>query len=357
MEPVLDELELLAKESSRERRATLLRQLTDVFFQSSRGHDAHVVQLFEDVICRVMDDVDVKARVELAERMAFAPDAPHGVVAKLARDLLPVAEPVLRHSPALTEADLKDIVAATGDAHRAVVSRRIYVSEAVTDVLLECGDAEVRRALAGNEGAQITAPGYQRLLDRARGDKVLQELMALRGNLPQTVRSALMPLLAAEVRRRVMGRVMEGAKPLIDRALDRELEAILERVEGLTRDRSVYEELQAAFDEGTISLDEALQQACRSDRHDWLVELLSFIGPLDRSRVVQTLLERDPKPIAVLLKAHDAAPETFRAVLDMRAKHLRIGSNSPQLVADYTKLATETAHAVLRHLRLRIAAA
>jgi hypothetical protein len=353
MDALLDDLEQLAHERSRDRRATLLRRLTDLFFRGEDQHGDDALALFEDVICRVLAEVDLKARIELSDRMAYAARAPRRVVATLARDEVPVAEPVLRHSPALTDQDLVEIAAEAGPAHRAVMSRRVFVSELVTDALLARGEPDVRRALAGNDGAQITDGGFKKLIDGASGDHVLQELMALRANLPEPVKKELLPRLAAEVRRRVAHKLVEQAEPIIASALDAELDVIVGRAGDMSKDRLAYVDLQVAYDEGVITLDEALRQACRLDRHDWVVDLLAFAGPLDRARALQCLLERDPKPIAVLFKSHGLARETFGAVLDLRAKHLRVGSNAPKLVDDYAKLDVDVAHTVLRHLRAR----
>jgi uncharacterized protein (DUF2336 family) len=354
VDALLDDLQALAREKSREQRSKLLRRLTDLFFKAGGRHDDRVLDLFEDVICRVLAEVDMRARMELSDRMSMAPAAPHRVVRALADDEPPVAEPVLRHSSALTEADLMDIASRKGVEHLAVMSRRIYLSEAITDTLIERGNTEVHRALAGNDGAQITGDGYARLLTGARRDQVLQELMALRSNLPATVRHELVPMLASEVRRRVLARIAERADPVIEEALDAEMANIMERVDDMSRDRLAYADLQVAFDEGSLTLDEAIRQACRLDRHDWVVDLLAFAGPLDRSRAMQALLEKDPKPIAVVMKAQGLSPDTFRTVLDMRAKHLRIGTNNPKLVDDYAGLDVDVAHTVLRHLRARI---
>lgn len=354
MDALFQDLQALAREKSREKRTVLLRRLTDLFFRGIGRHDDRVLTLFEDVICRVLAQVDDRARAELSDRMAIAPGAPHKVVVALAEDELPIAEPVLRHSPALTDADLVQIAEKRGGEHLEVISRRIYVSESVTDTLIARGGAEVHRALVGNQGAQISEPGYREMMRGVGGDHILQELMALRPNLPDAVRMELLPMLATEVRLRVVRSLSDTADSVINDALNAEIDTILERVNELRDGKVAYSDLECGFDEGALTLDEALQQACDHSRHDWVIDLLSFAGPLDRARVVQTLLERDPKPIAVLLKALGAKPETFRAVLELRAKRLLVGSNNPRLVDEYVGLDQEVASSVLRHLRVRL---
>jgi len=355
MDALLDDLECLAREKSRERRGELLRRLTDLFFRGAVAEGGDVVTLFEDVICRVLEEVDQRARADLSGRMALAPVAPRKIVVALANDEIPVAAPVLRHSPVLTDADLIAIAERRGAAHAAAMSRRVFVSEAVTDALIARGSAEVRRALAGNDGAQISGEGYRTLLEGAAGDHVLQELMVLRTQLPDAVRRDLLPMLAAEVRRRVITRLSKDTETLIERALDAEMTAIVDRVDDLSRDRTAYVDLQVAFDEGVLTLDEAILEACRQDRHDWVVDLLAFAGPLERARILSAMLERDPKPVAVIMKCQGLGADTFRAVLDLRAKLLKVGSNAPALVEDYAKLDPDVAQTVLRHLRARLA--
>jgi uncharacterized protein (DUF2336 family) len=357
MEELLDDLNALARERSRERRGELLSRLTDLFHRGAGKNSREATALFEDVICRVLSEVDITARINLSGRMSHTADAPRRVIMALAEDEIPVAEPVLRYSPVLTDTDLVAVANKKTIEHRAVMARRIYVSEQVSEALIARGEPDVHRALAGNDGAQIGPAGFDTLLAGVSKDYVLQELLALRPNLPAAVRQELLPKLAAEVRRRVADKLMAEAEPLIAKALDAEVDAIMDRVDEMSKDRIAYHDLQRAYDEGVLSLDDVLQQACRLNRHEWVIDLIAFAGPLERMRVAQALLERDPKPIAVLLKSHGLSSETFRAVIELRTKHLRAGSNAPKLVDDYAKLDPEVAQSVLRHLRTRVTTA
>lgn len=342
------DLQELARRSSSEERAVLLHRLADLLLRGSVEQNDSVLDLFEDIVCRVLEQVDPRARAGFSERVGPASVTPRRVVFALAQDIVSVAEPVLRYSPNLSEGDLLEIAETTGPAHLEVIARRIYLSSAVTDALMARGQTMVRRTLAANDGAQISSGAYKVLLHEAKDDLVLQELMALRPNLPRMVRDNLLPILAVEVRRRLAMRIHDIPENSICQALDAEMTQIVERVETISDDHSAFANLQHGVEDGVLSLDEAIRQACRLNRHDWLIDLIAAASGGERSVVLTVLLMRESRPLTVMLRALGVHGDSFRAVLDMRARHLRVGSNDPRLVVDYEALEPAVASAILR---------
>lgn len=341
-------LEDLARRNSSGDRAALLQRLADLLMRGNISRDAMIVDLFEDIVCRVLDQVNPKEKIEFAERVGPEALTPRRVVMELANDIVSVAEPVLRYSPNLSEKDLIDIAENTGPAHLEVIARRIFLSRDLTDILVARGQMMVHRAIAANDGAQISDGAFHVLLDGAQGDTVLQELMALRPNLPQAVRDRLVPILAQEVRRCLSSRWSSIPAAKISNALDAEVEQLIERVEAISDDHAAFVNLQAGIEDGVLTLDEAIRQACRLNRHDWLIDLVAAAGSSERSSVLTVLLMRENRPLTVMLRALGISGESFRAVLDMRARHLRVGSNDPRLVVEYEALDPGAAAAILR---------
>ena len=342
------DLQDLAKRSSSEERAVLLRRLADMLLRGGIADSATIIAIFEDVVCRVLDQVDQVARVEFSERVGPTAATPRRVVFQLANDVAAVAEPVLRYSPLLSQADLLDIAKNTGPAHLEIISRRIFLSDKLTDVLVARGRKMVHRTLAANDGAQISAGAYTVLLNIAPSDTVLQELMALRPSLPAPVREKLLPILAVEVRRRLMTR-LEETPILQDKGkVQSDVISVIDRVDDNDQEQSGIVNLQASIDEGVLTLDEAVRQACRLNRHDWLIELISSVSNNERATVLTVLLMRESRPLTIMLRALNISGESFRAVLDMRARHLRVGSNDPRLVVEYDSIRPEAAIAILK---------
>jgi hypothetical protein len=105
-------------------RPTLLRVLTDLYLQKPT-HPPHDERYYTELALRLINSTDVPARAAVAERLASYPAAPHAVILRLARDVIDVAGPILRHSQCLTAADLELITAECGLAHAAIIATRL----------------------------------------------------------------------------------------------------------------------------------------------------------------------------------------------------------------------------------------
>lgn len=124
--PTFASLEGLLEPSRREGfdiRPTLLRVLTDLYLQS-RVHTAEDESYYTELALRLIDAVDIDARAAVARQLAEYPDAPHAVIVRLAREVIEVAEPVLKFSSRLRPADLQAIARECGPAHAEIIASR-----------------------------------------------------------------------------------------------------------------------------------------------------------------------------------------------------------------------------------------
>ena len=104
-------------------RPTLLRVLTDQYLHR-RIHTLDEERQYTELTLRLLDETDVPARAAVATRLAAHANAPRAIILRLARDLLPVAEPVLRSSPQLAQADLDAIARERGPTYAAIIAER-----------------------------------------------------------------------------------------------------------------------------------------------------------------------------------------------------------------------------------------
>jgi hypothetical protein len=126
--PGLEGLLDLAQQDGVDIRPTLLRVLTDIYVQNSK-HSPEDERHFTELALRLIGSTDVAVRTAVSERLAKYPAAPHAVVKRLARDLMVVAEPVLKHSPVLTPDDLTAIAKECGPAYAAAIATRAPSSD------------------------------------------------------------------------------------------------------------------------------------------------------------------------------------------------------------------------------------
>jgi hypothetical protein len=104
-------------------RPTLLRVLTDQYLHR-RIHTPDEERQYTELTLRLLDETDVPARTAVATRLATHANAPRAIILRLARDVLTVAEPVLRSSPQLAPADLDTIARERGPTYAAIIAER-----------------------------------------------------------------------------------------------------------------------------------------------------------------------------------------------------------------------------------------
>src|SRR5947207_569817 len=121
--PGLEGLFGLARREGVDIRAVLFRVLTDLYVQTP-AHSALEERQYTEQTLRLLGSADVPTRVALAKRLADYPQIPRAVLARLARDVVEVAEPILKHSSSLASSDLNEIVRECGRAHAEVIARR-----------------------------------------------------------------------------------------------------------------------------------------------------------------------------------------------------------------------------------------
>lgn len=123
MFPKLEGLDSLARRDGVDIRPTLLRVLTDLYVQKP-AHSSEEERHYTELALRLIDTVDLATRVAVAKKIAGFAGAPPAVARRLARDVIEVAEPILRHCQALTSADLDSIVRDFGWGHASIIAAK-----------------------------------------------------------------------------------------------------------------------------------------------------------------------------------------------------------------------------------------
>ena len=164
---LIDELEAAVANRDIGARADILRRLTDLFVIAADQFSNEQLDLFDDVMCRLLDRIERSALAAFGERLSMVANAPPKVCRMLALDeSVEVAGPLLSASAQLDDATL--VAGARTQDHMLAISRRKVLSEDVTDVLIKRGDRRVVVSTAANDGAQFSEYGYSALIFRSR---------------------------------------------------------------------------------------------------------------------------------------------------------------------------------------------
>jgi uncharacterized protein (DUF2336 family) len=186
IEGLLDELQATLTHGSVAHRVQTLRRVTDLFLSGAIDYCDEQTALFDDVFQCLIEHIEVSARALLADRLAGVDSAPRGTVRALAfDDTIEVAGPVLSRSERLDDEALIEAARSKSQAHLLAISIRKVLSRAVTDVLVQRGNAAVVQSTVKNPGAEFSENGYDRLVKRAAGDDDLTACLGLRPTLPR----------------------------------------------------------------------------------------------------------------------------------------------------------------------------
>lgn len=234
----LNNLVELAKEKSSERRRTLLREVTDLFFEEAPARNSTTSRQFDDVLTSLAEQTAQEAREELAERFADSSLAPGGLVLKLAQDALEVAAPILSRSTVLSPDDLLSIAETGEQGHLRAISQRNEVDERLSDTIVRRGDDHTVASLIGNEGARLSRETFETVTERAESSPVLQEPLVKRDDTPDDLLADLMLSVGNHLRERIIERFETVEPAVLEQAMEASRARLAER---LAEDREVEE--------------------------------------------------------------------------------------------------------------------
>src|SRR2546421_10307042 len=123
MFPKLEGLDSLARRDGVDIRPTLLRVLTDLYVQKP-AHASEEERHYTELALRLIDSVDVQTRATVAKKLGPYAGTPPSVARRLARDVIEVADPILRHTQVLSISELDAVARDFGINHAVVITAR-----------------------------------------------------------------------------------------------------------------------------------------------------------------------------------------------------------------------------------------
>lgn len=226
-ETLLSELEVSLADRPSSHRFTILRKLTDLFLAEAESYSNDCVQIFDEVMGRLIDQIERQALIELSNKLAPVDHAPRNVIGRLSRhDDIEIAEPVLTQSNVLTDLDLVEIAKTKSQAHLFAIAGRPRINVPVTDVLVDRGDAKVAGKVVANAGARFSRLGMATVVKRAEMDDAIALAVTNRIDLPPDLFDQLVRKATTVVQQRLMA----SSRPEVRQRISQVLAAVSGRV-------------------------------------------------------------------------------------------------------------------------------
>lgn len=348
---LLPELEEVVQHGTAEKRAETLRRITTLFLDGAASFKADHVALFDDVIGCLIDEIEAKALAELSHRISPVPNAPVGVMRKLAgNDDINVAGPVLRAGN-LDDPDLLRIAETKSQAHLLALAERRNIGESLSEVLVARGDRDVARSIATNAQARLSDNAFTTLVKRAEDDSVLAEKVGLRNDIPPRLFRQLL-MKATDV---VQKRLLAQAKPETQAEIRRVLAKVTDEVAAKAQPRNYADALatvRALHKERKLTEADIAEYA-RDGRYEETIAALATLCSVPVDVVDRLMSGERADPVLILARAAGFGWPTVREVINARPGHRATNQILDAAFENFERLTTATAQRVVRFWQVR----
>jgi uncharacterized protein (DUF2336 family) len=351
--PILSEVEQAIALGSTERRRDMLLQVADFFVAGSNRFSDGEVELFDEILTRLIAEIEASARVILARRLAPVPNAPRIVSQILATDdEIRVAYPILIQSERLDEDTLIRTAQTKTQQHLLAISRRKSLSEPVTDVLIERGDDQVVLSIVRNKGARFSANGYSLLVERVDGNDTLAESFGMRPDVPHVIFLRLLEKASDVVRRKLI-----HERPDAKAEIEHALAAATDEIRRVFGEKSAsYADAQAQirslYEAGKLD-DKAVRDFAEGKMFEQTTACLAQLCGVPPSIVAHAIAQHHSETLIVLARAAKLSWTTTKALLSFHAEHRRRPLQKiDQCLASFERLKPETAKQIIEFYRM-----
>ena len=353
---LIAELDDAIKSGSKDKRVDTLRRITDLFVAGADRFNDNQIEVFDNVLGRLIERIEARALVELGQRLAPVNNAPLEVVRRLAgNDDIAVAEPILSKSTRLSDRDLIEIANTKTQAHLLAISGRPGIAARVTDVLLRRGDDRVFHKLAGNPEASFSEDGFVTLVKHAEHDERLAEKVGLRFDIPLRLFRELLLRATEAVRSRLLAASDPNSRDHIQSILtaisedaNREARKLHDHDYTLARDRVLA--MQAKGRLNNAAFFEFAKSGCYAE----IVAALSVLSGAPLKLMEKLLQSEHVEAFLVPCKASNLEWPTARLILTCRTVGRKTSARElDQAQIDYLKLSESIAQRILRFWQVR----
>ena len=355
---LIDELEAVVVHSNISSRADVLRRVTDLFVTGSDCVDSEQLTLFDDVMVRLVKEIESSARAAFGERLATIANAPPKVSCLLALDdSVEVAGPLLAHSDHLDDDTLIAGAKTKSQEHLLAISRRKLLSEGVTDVLVERGNQQVVVSTAENFGARFSEFGYSTLVIRSETDDKLALTVWSRPEIP---REHLLTLFAtaSEAVRLKLEAADRGKAALVSDMVKQASDKLQTQARERSSEFAIAQAQVRLLQQSGELTEDRLREFAEASKFDETAVALSLLCDLPVGAVERALVHDHDDQVLVVAKSIGLSWDTTKAILLVQAKtKSRTTWELDQFQANFKKLKPETARTAIQFYRLRERAA
>jgi uncharacterized protein (DUF2336 family) len=320
---LIEKVESFVQKAPAAERDAILVKVAHYYSHTSTQHPQDDVERFGELLEEFADLIESVALAKVSFYLAGVPNAPAGLVGRLAEhEDIVISGPLLAHSAILTEPALVSIARSRSQAHLLAISERQTLSEGLTDVLLDRGETQVLRAVARNAGARFSTSGVDKLVTLAKSDDFLAVSVIARRDMSPVQLKRVIAAASIKVRER-----LSRQNPHMARFVNEAVTAAAEETHRTVR--SVARRLEEArilvgnlFRSGLLN-EAAIMRFAQKQQFEEALVALALLTRNDVDEIARMVAEFGAQGTLTLAKAVGLSWETTEAIL--AAQHRRNG--------------------------------
>ncbi|HZP74747.1 MAG TPA: DUF2336 domain-containing protein [Pseudolabrys sp.] len=333
-------------------RGRVVREIADLFLRQPASYSNEQIELFDNVLMKMVDQIDEEVRAHLSEGLSAVGNAPRQIVRHLASDeAISVAGPMLAQSPCLDESFLVTSAKTKSQAHLVAISSRPSVGPRLSDALVDRGDDAVVLTLARNRGAEFSTHGRALIVERAKDNADLAHVVWNREDIPRQEVLALFDKVSELVRQQ-----FEAAGTRAPEVAAAVMLARRKLQEKSQETSSAYASARAHIDSlqetGGLSQSHLLTFASQQ-KFEEVVVALSELSRLSSTETESMLLEEGSERLIVVAKAVGLPWNCLRLILLMNRVRPKTFEEIEYLRTRFQSISREAAAKGLQFHQLR----
>lgn len=334
----------------------IVKRLSDLLLLSRDIVPPQVHALTDQVLAGLVDQLDVKSRQTLAERVSRSPELPQLLIRRLVSDCEAVAAPILESDQALSDLDLSKLVMTGGLGHRLMIARRSGIGTMTANLLVEREEPDVAKALLDNRLILMDGTTLDLIVEKFIGDSDIMRRLAAREELQPRQGFAMFWHLPPKQRMKILTRFAVSRRQVREAAAD--LIALINTDISL-RSPATKKALRFAFGpipqlDGTVAETAATtSNEIDTSRLDLMLLTIKQRARIHKKTFSKILADPQGEPLAVLCKAVSIKKPDFiclaRVMYKIQAHKITLNEYLDHVAEVYDRLSWDGADIALRY--------
>lgn len=319
-------LRALVESVSEDKRDRVAALLADNLVAGARSLNGNELGLLNSILEKNIKNLNQQTKQDISQTLAASNVTSTRLAMRLASEDATIAAPLLEHSPVLRSQDLLTLAREQGQEHLMAISQRDLLDSELASTLLSLGDAEVRKSVVSNIGADISPEEFEKQISEIP-HKLRKRISDLRKSYER-----LMEDLLTEDNELVAGPALEDREANIP-----------------------VKEWINALQSGRVTLDKALARLCMEKNLSATVTLLSEVSGFPLEHLKHMMVRFDATGLAVVCKCLGVGSLEYSTVSRLRCAHLRLPSKiSGSWSANYNVLTETDARRFLKLIKHKL---